>query len=358
MDYAAPYLGNFMKSILRLEKEIENNGGKMVYVFMRYSERMTWVDELSAGGAVVYFLSGKLADDFLQMRKIIKKHDIKIINTHFTTPKFLLLLKFYYPNITIISHCLNHLRPRRKSFRTYIKKMISHYDVDVVIGCSESVALSFSSQNTNKKIKVTCVTSAVDFPRLDTFEVLDKTKLGIPQQSIVFFMLGFDFYRKGVDLTIKAFEQLRKDGYDIALLISLAANHAYVTAEIKKYLGEMPDWLKIVDARDDIATYYKLADTFISASREEGFCYALVEAAYCGNQLIASDESGQAQLKIPYTFEFESGNIDAFVSQIKRSLETTPDDREQRKIVQKEYVIKKYDLDTWAKEICRVYQSS
>ena len=33
MDYAAPYRGNFIRSIQFLEKEVESDGGHLIYLF-------------------------------------------------------------------------------------------------------------------------------------------------------------------------------------------------------------------------------------------------------------------------------------------------------------------------------------
>src|SRR5437879_9500126 len=103
--------------------------------------------------------------------------------------------------------------------------------------------------------------------------------------------------------------KLVKQGQDISLLLSLSINREVIESKIRERFEQVPQWLTILDPRDDIASYYKLSDYFISASREEGFCNALVEAAYCGRPIITSDIPGPQSLNIPHTYKFTSENV-------------------------------------------------
>ena len=46
MNYGAPYPGNFMRSMLALERELERSGSTCVFVFPATAERFDWVNEL------------------------------------------------------------------------------------------------------------------------------------------------------------------------------------------------------------------------------------------------------------------------------------------------------------------------
>ena len=101
-------------------------------------------------------------------------------------------------------------------------------------------------------------------------------------------MFGFDYYRKGVDLAIEALSEIINEKEDVCLLISLSSNKDFVLSKIRKRFNTIPDWIKILELRNDIVTYYHLSDAFLSPSRSEGFCNSLVEGAYCEIPLIAS----------------------------------------------------------------------
>lgn len=84
-------------------------------------------------------------------------------------------------------------------------------------------------------------------------------------------------------------QKLRDEGQNIYLAVCTASNTQTIAEQIRAQFGEFPEWLKLLPPRQDIASYYRAADIYIQASRSEGFCYAIVEAAYCGKTVVASD---------------------------------------------------------------------
>jgi glycosyltransferase involved in cell wall biosynthesis len=100
-----------------------------------------------------------------------------------------------------------------------------------------------------------------------------------------------------------------------------------------------------------------LSNYFISASREEGFCNALVEAAYCERPIISSNIPGQGSLNIPHTYTFTSENIGELKDAMMLLMSLTDTQRSQIVTEQKEYVIKNFDLDTWADQITAAYKN-
>ena len=120
-------------------------------------------------------------------------------------------------------------------------------------------------------------------------------------------MFGFDYYRKGVDIVLDAFDKLTDKYNNIQLGIVFAANKESGLANIKNRFGEIPSWLTVLPPSENISEYYAESRAFISASREEGFCYAIAEAAYCCCQSIISNIPGH-RTDIPMIKVFENGN--------------------------------------------------
>ena len=48
-QYAAPYLGNFVKSLMCLEGRIAEAGGRMVYVFPPEARGCAWFEDFASG---------------------------------------------------------------------------------------------------------------------------------------------------------------------------------------------------------------------------------------------------------------------------------------------------------------------
>lgn len=359
LDYAAPYPGNFMLSLYNLEEEMLLRGYRMIYVFMEMNEQAKWMLKLKEDKQNVFFLSRNFNTDLKTIKAIIKKFEVKIVHTHFVGFKYNVLLsickKFYFKDLILIRHLHNEYI-WKSFYHEYIKRKI--YSFNLTIGCSEYVAQNYLEHKKSKSEKVVAVVNAIDFSRLDEYELLKKEDYGIPQDAKVFFILGGHYYRKGVDLAINALNLINQQNRNtVFLLISISTEKEFVISEIKKELGGMPQWIRLLDPRNDVATYYKFSDVFLSPSRSEGFCYALVEAAYCGCLLIASDENAQRQLKIPFKIEFQTESTEDFILKIKEALKISLEQKKQIESIEKKYVADTYKIENWAKRICDIYDS-
>jgi glycosyltransferase involved in cell wall biosynthesis len=359
MSYKAPYRGNFISSLLRLEARIKAEGLEVVYLFQdKEASKRQWVQELIAEGKNIYFLTGKKAKDLSIIYKILIKYKIKIIHTHFAGLKyhffFNILRKIIKRKLFLISHLRNHYE-KKHFIQRHLTKVAT--DIDLYIGVSRSVSEHHRRINNIEEKKITYVENGIDFTRLDKFKHLEKTEFSIKSTTKIFLMFGFDYYRKGVDLAIEVFNEIINEKTDVCLLISLSSNREYVLSKIRERFNTIPDWIKILEPRNDIATYYHFSDAFLSPSRSEGFCNSLAEAAYCEIPLIASKIPNEDYLYIPTFFEFKSGDL----SDLKRQLLTVLSLSEERKIEigknQKDYVIKTFDLNKWAEQIFAIYKS-
>jgi glycosyltransferase involved in cell wall biosynthesis len=357
MCYEAPYPGNFIKSLLRLDNTIKKGGIETVYLFHCNMADKDWVQDLIYQGKRIYFLNGQLLKDISILKKILVTHKIKFIHSHFTGVKYHILFNIarvqYDVNLCIIRHLHNHDQPGNFIVER-IKSMVTH--TDFYIGCSESVAIEFPINFKIDSAKVDSATNAIDFTRLDQFDDLSRENLNIGDNTTVFLMFGFDYHRKGVDLVLEAMHNLVAQKYDVCLLLSLSANRDLVESKIIELFQQIPPWLKIVNSRDDIGTYYRFSDCFLSASREEGFSYSLVEAAYCETPIITSDIPGPKNLDIPHAIKFSSENMAELQKAMLSVISLTDDQKKQITFDQKSYVIKTFDLDVWADRIFNMYK--
>jgi len=356
--FNSPYGGSFFQSLLMLEQKLNQEDIDMVYLFHMDTSHYDWIQDLISQGKNIYFLTGNFSKDIFSVRDILVKHNIKYIHAHFAGLKYLFLLnvasKLYSKQTFILRHLRNHDKPRGFVGES-LRKMLNK--VDFYIGCSESVADEYKKNFKIEGKNITHVTNAINFNRLNKFDNLKRADYNISADTKVFLLFGFDYYRKGVDVVLEAMDRLVKEGHDVCLLLSLSTNKEVIESKIKDRFSKIPDWLRILSPRDDIASYYLLSNYFISASREEGFCNSLVESAYCERPIISSNIPGQGSLNIPHTYKFASENIDELKEAMIGLMALT--DAQKSRIVteQKEYVIKNFDLDTWAEQITHVYRN-
>jgi glycosyltransferase involved in cell wall biosynthesis len=128
-----------------------------------------------------------------------------------------------------------------------------------------------------------------------------------------------------------------------------------VEKNIVDILGEMPEWIKVIPARNDVATLYNFVDVFLSPSREEGLPYSVVEAGYSSCSVVMSDISAQVHLKIPYGYWFESENVEAFADEILKAHKEHAQKLENWDKV-KESMKENYALDTWSQQVEKLYK--
>lgn len=356
--FNSPYGGSFFQSLLKLEHRLNEEGTDMVYLFHADTSHYVWVQNLIKQRKKIYFLSGNFFKDIFIIKEILVKHNIKYVHAHFAGLKYLFMFnivkKLYNKRLFIIRHLRNHDQPRGFVGES-MRGLLNH--VDLYIGCSESVAVEYQKNFRIDERKITYVTNAIDFNRLNKFDCLKRQDYHINKEATIFLLFGFDYYRKGVDLVLEAMDKLVLQGHDAYLLLSLSTNREVIESKIIDRFKKIPDWLRILNPREDIASYYHLSDYFISASREEGFCNSLVESAYCERPIITSDIPGPGSLNIPHTYKFLSEDIGELQNAMISLISLTDDQRSRIATEQREYVTKNFDLDKWANQITKVYKT-
>lgn len=359
MDYAAPYKGNFITSIEILEDHLKQSGRKLIYLFPTTARNFEWLIQFEKQGKKVFFIDGSFFSKQIKWSNIklllnlIKEEHVNIIHTNFVAHNYSLFLlkKIFKRKVKIIGQFQNHYLLPDNLYRRF-KIFITKNTFDKIIGVSNSVVQSILN-NSIPKTKVICVFNALAYDRLNNYE---KVSISMENEQKIILMFGWPYYRKGVDIAIEIVQQLNAEGQNILLAISLPGGREIVETEIQNKLGKMPAWIKILNAREDVATYYNASDIFISPSREEGYTFAVLEAAYCNCMLAVSTIGGNPQ-DIPFIGKFECEKPDKFKDVIIDILKKSPEERGIIKRAQKEYVIKAYDINNWAKEICKVYST-
>ena len=289
-DFAAKYRGNFIESLDYLEKNFFDENDLMVYAFpsRMLKRNNAWFDEFrTQKKAEIY--SSDYRSMISNFRRIVIENKIELIHTHFTDIKTDMCI-----NLACRGLKVKKIKHYRSSFGTWnrIKLFVSDicYDKWSAVVCVSPFIGEEAGHNI-RKAKSIVINDAVYLPRLDECERLYRKSYGISDDSILCFMIGYDYRLKGIDLACEAVAELRKSK-NICLAICIASNKDKIESEIAGQFGGMPEYIKLLDPRQDIASYYNMADIYIQASRSEGFCYAIIEAAYCGKVVVASDCPG------------------------------------------------------------------
>lgn len=285
-NYAAPYKGNFIES---LQYFGQDERAKNVYLFThraRSTAAAEWIEELRRGGADAYIQEAGMIKNVRLLRHIIKTHGVGFMFCHFYDIKMDAILKLFFPSkrVARFFHCMysatGGLKHQLRRFLWRNNKLV---------GVSEPVSQSL--RQCFGGFQVHTVENAIRFDRLDRVDEFERS----PKLSLL--TMGYNVQVKGVDLALKVAARL-KDKYDLVLGIVVASHMQELTECIDSVLGGLPEWIILLPPVDNVATYYKGSDIFLSPSRSEAFGYAVVEAAYCKTGIVLSRVGGQAALQI------------------------------------------------------------
>jgi len=313
-----------------------------VFVFPAAAERFDWVNELRQAGKKIFFAPGGVVKDARLLVSLVERYRIDVVHSHFASAGMLLairLARLACPELGWVVHVHNHEQGRSRLKNLLKRSLVA---ADRYVGVSEHVRADLVARGYDPR-KCVSVPNAVDFSRLDSAR--SAPPAGDGRKKVL--MFGFDFERKGVDIALEALRRY-DSGHELLLMIVLAANFDAVRSRIEGMFGRVPAWVELLPPNDNVAAYYRMADVFISPSREEGLPYALIEAAYCGLRLVASDIGGQTALGIPGLTHFKSEDPRGLHEALKA-------ENSSPAAAARDYVVKRFRLEKWVRDIVGLY---
>ncbi len=341
-DYSAPYKGNFIKSLESLET-IENV--KNVYLFSyraNANKSVEWINALNENETVAYIQEENILKNIFLLKRILKEHKVTHIFRHFYDIKIDAILKVVCYNKPVVRFCHGmYAKVNRTGIMHRVRSFL--WGKDLLIGVSEAVSESY--RQSFKNVNIHTVDNAIFFDRLDVVDEFQK------QNKVSLMCMGYNIKTKGTDIAIKMAQKLHEN-YDFVLNVVVAANCEELENYLKSAFDKIPEWLNILPPIENVATYFNANDIFLSPSRSEAFGYAVVEAAYCKNSIVASKTGGQGELKIDGVYWFESENIEEFYKKTEMAIREL---NSEEKMMQKELVVKSvqktYSLDEWRNNV-------
>lgn len=354
-DYAAPYKGNFILELEAVNSALKAQGGKNIYAFTdrNIARKNKWPEELKESSPV-YIYKSSPKEEIALFKRIIRDENIDIIQAHFTDMKTDLLI-----NIATLGKKVKKFKHYRSSFGIWGKKKIAVakqvYKNWEFICITPATSEECSANVPNSKNYI--VLNPIAFKRLDKKETLDKKDIIGEENGTLCFMLGYDYKLKGIDLAAKAISELREQGENIHLGVAVSSKKEKMIADITEDYGCVPSWLHLLDPREDIASYYSVADICLSPSRSEGACSAIIEEAYCGKIVVASDCPGQksyAEENLEFLW-FENKNTESLKEKIKEAVIL----KDNTALIErnKKSAIKNYSLENYPEKILKIYNS-
>ena len=359
-DVVCTYGGNFIESLKALEAEIKNRGGVALYAFP-VQPKSQWLQELDT----VEFFDWEYSSLKKLFDRCIEKYSIDIVHFHFVSSvkKILMSETALRQRSVSIYHLHNHFGSP-KGIKGIIKSLMLYpvFDRCIKIGVSNSVSESIKRWS-NKNVYT--VINSIDFGRLN--EINEQDNIVRLEDTVNLMIFGNHYIRKGVDIAAKAVRQLAIEKINVVLyIVASPSKHEKIKDYVLSFIDEetFNKNIKLITTRNDIASYYSKTDVFLSPSREEGFTYSVIEASYCGCEIVLSRCPGQTEIRLPDAYWINDPatdeNIsDEIVNAVKCAL-TARNSENYEEIIdkRKEYILQHYSLHRWVKDIFEIYDSN
>jgi len=362
-DYGAPYAGNFIASLCALERLMIDRGGKVAYVFPPRGSERAWAQEMSRSHDVRFLKEGGFFSYLRQVRCLLRETNATILHEHFIhfDEKIAawLAAKICGHRVKTVLHLHSHIElPKNPLLR--LPHMLYFRTVSRFVCCSESVAAHLIADGVSKQ-RVCVAENAIAFERLDTYDPTVRAALSLPEGEKLALMFGYDYEGKGVDFAVEAVRLLReRENFPVSLAVVLSSRLEKVRDRIcaQLQIADLLGWILLLPPREDVASYYHMADVFLSPSRQEGFCYALIEAAYCRTPVLASAIDAQKDLALPKEAFFPPLDAAALSSAIARVLQEEDTQERRDALDQAGFRVEKtYSLSRWAECVYAAYKA-
>ncbi len=347
-SFYGPYYSNFVASMIAFDKRMKQEGHFVFYILPKETKSFEWMEILKKQNDNIYFLDYKpySLNNFISLRKILKKENTDIIYSHMCGWDF--TSHFAMPTVPIVWHMhMNvNVTNKLKRIKNFIKFKFLGFGKTYHVAVSQPVTDAINSLK--PKNKCVEIKNAIDFSRITT-----KQKNDFYKECKCILLFGWQPQVKGLDITLDACEKLVAENIKFKLLIS---SQKQTYEYMRERYHQLPDWVELLKPTSDVAALYNQADIMLSASRSEGFSFALAEAIYSGLITVVSDIPGTSwSSEFAARYEFKSGDADSLKNALELALNhcITVDEQNNNRLILED----KYSMDVWAEAVYKELNS-
>ena len=349
--FAAPTPGNFIPSLLALEKSLKKNNIDTIYAFPERARDKEWCLELQQY-TKVYFLPESQARLRLQTYQIFKmiynENDIGIVHSHFEL--YDIPATIMAPKKTRIFWHLHDALKENYQKSSLTRKILTkiqygHVGKNVKLLSVSKEHAEFAVELGFLKKNIEYVPNGINTSRINT-ALIDAYE---NKRQILLF--GWEVYRKGVDLIVDAAKNIDLKNMQIKVVGQ---------DECEAYIQKMVTSDFVIFSRPvkDVNELYKETAVFLHISRAEGLSYALLEAIYAGIPVVCSDiPENQFANEFRNIIWIRNGNIDD-LSKVLNSIHDITKNVDKNDVRFNRGIIDKhYSLNTWVNRVIEIYMT-
>ncbi|MCA9419474.1 MAG: glycosyltransferase [Nitrospira sp.] len=294
-DFGPEVAGSFVDSMLSLGKYCRQQFGvETFFIFPERAKNRKWLSRFNDGDFPVGFVSAK-RNVISDVRDLLKEYDPLIFHTHFSqfdlSPLLLKFLYFRHSKVVWSYHHSLSLTTKQR-IKDWVKiNCLGECFVDKFVAVGDAVYAGLLNAGLPEK-KIALVYNGIDVERfsLNSSRSSIRNHLDIEDGSIVFLLLGRNPFIKGLDIFLKAAEEIirKKETSARFIIVGKEETRKVISSYIKKADG-LRKVIKVINPVDDFSSLLNAVDVFVSCSRSEGFSYAVVEAMAAKKILLSSN---------------------------------------------------------------------
>lgn len=363
-DFGPEYGGAFIESLVWLSRYCRDKLGIATFcVFPDRAKHRSWLSKLDDEG-IGYGFVPCMRYVVGQSRSLLKDCEPVILHSHFYTFDLtaVLLKCTAFRNAGIIWHYHSRsgcgIKQRTKDILKNRLLFNLFGDCCIAVGDGVYKDIRAAGITPGKSIQVYNGVNTGRFLKKQgvSFEV--RKNLGVSGEDTVFLLLGRNPLVKGVDVFFRAAEELsRRYKHCRFLVVGREQTREFVShLSCGSVLGEA---LLIVDPVEDFPALLSGVDVLVSASRREGFGYAVIEAMAAQKLILCSDID-----PVPQTFGrskgvwlYPSENWKMLAELMERSMMLPSDERQSLGLINRQHVTENYSLDQWSEKIGQLYKT-
>lgn len=361
-QYAAPYLGNFVKSLMCLEERLAKNGGGMVYVFPPQARDCVWFEGFASEHEVSLIQPGKAG--VAAIEAVIKKYKGNVLmHTHFEgyDEAVCKAVRHRGYDIPVVWHLHDHLSYQPNILKAMYQRwcFFRHYCLPTLRSRVYTIAVSQEVDAFVRRFGGHFKGSMVLPNGIDISRIYKTKDWTFEDDGIRRFVcLGGRNIQKRMDIALEAFKMLYDSGRlkpgEAMLRVVIGTDSRDVFASLR--IGRcLPQWLEPIEQDEDIVRVFDGTDCFISAAQHETFSYAVCEATLYGLAVIQSDipgtmwNAGNPSVKL-----FKSLDVSDLADKIEVSID-------RHKLAEDTAITAarnrtKYTLDAWCNSVLKIYE--
>ncbi|NOU10111.1 MAG: glycosyltransferase [Nitrospira sp.] len=184
-----------------------------------------------------------------------------------------------------------------------------------------------------------------------------RKNLGISEEDIVLLLLGRNPFVKGLDIFFRAAEELSRK-YKHCKFLVVGGDQTREFASQWSSGSKLGEALRVIDPVEDFSMLLNGVDVFVSASRREGFPYAVIEAMATERLILCSDiESIHQTLgRSNGVWLYPSEDWEMLAELMEKSVRLPSDERQSFGLINRQHVVENYSLVQWSERIGQLYK--